>query len=96
MKNSMAAKSESATVGEPLAVRAWVEERMVFMELTDGRIVGFPADRFRVLKQASDEQLHDVTVRLNGYALRWEILDEDLTVTGVVAGRFDLPLNRAA
>jgi hypothetical protein len=96
MKNSMTAKPESEITGEPLAVCAWVEERMVFMELTDGRIIGFPADRFRILKHASDEQLHDVSVRLNGYALRWEILDEDLTVPGVVAGRFDLPLNLAA
>jgi hypothetical protein len=30
-------------------------------------------------------------VELNGYALRWEELDEDLTIAGVVAGRFRLP-----
>jgi hypothetical protein len=35
-----------------------------------------------------------VTLELNGYALRWEELDEDLTVPGVVAGRFQLPLER--
>ena len=60
------------------------------MELHDGRIVGFPADRFRLLK--ADEQLAKVQLELNGYALRWEELDEDLTVPGVVAGRFQLPL----
>jgi hypothetical protein len=32
-----------------------------------------------------------VTLRLNGYALRWEDLDEDITVSGIVAGRFELP-----
>jgi hypothetical protein len=62
----------------------------------DGRVVGFPADRFRRLKGASAEQLRDVTLELNGYALRWEDLDEDLTVPGVVAGRFQLPLERSA
>ena len=76
---------------EPLAVRAWVEKRMVFIELTDGRVVGFPASRFRLLKEASDQDLAAVEIRLNGYALRWEALDEDLTVPGVVAGRFQLP-----
>jgi len=81
---------------EPVAVRVWVEQRMVFLELTDGRVVGFPADRFRRLKGASAEQLRDVTLELNGYALRWEDLDEDLTVPGVVAGRFQLPLERSA
>jgi hypothetical protein len=69
---------------------------MVFLELTDGRVVGFPADRFRRLKGASVEQLRDVTLELNGYALRWEDLDEDLTVPGIVAGRFQLPLERSA
>jgi len=63
----------------------------IFVELTDGRIVGFPADRFRILKSATNEQLKAVTLRLDGFALRWEELDEDLTVPGVVAGNFQLP-----
>lgn len=76
---------------EPSAIRVWVEGRIVFVELTDRRIVGFPADRFEILKNATDEQLKEVTLRLNGYALRWETLDEDITVPGVVAGKFQLP-----
>ncbi len=66
---------------------------MIFIELTDGRVVGFPASRFRLLKDASDQDLAAVEIRLNGYALRWEKLDEDLTVPGVVEGRFQLPLS---
>lgn len=77
---------------EPAAVRAWSERRMIFVELADGRIVGFPADRFRILSQATEEQLGRVQIELNGFALRWEELDEDVTVPGVVAGRFQLPL----
>jgi len=42
---------------EPLAVRAWAEGRTIFLELTDGRIFGFPADRFRRLSQASNAAL---------------------------------------
>lgn len=76
---------------KPSAIRVWVEGRIVFVELTDRRIVGFPADRFEILKNATDEQLKGVTLRLNGYALRWETLDEDITVPGVVAGEFQLP-----
>jgi hypothetical protein len=64
---------------------------MVFLELTDGRILGFPASRFKRLRDASSEQLQKVVLELNGYALRWEELDEDITVPGVVAGRFQLP-----
>ena len=77
---------------EPSAIRAWVEKRTIFIELTDGRIIGFPADRFKILSKASEEQLKEVTLRLNGFALRWESLDEDITVPGIVAGNFQLPL----
>ena len=83
--------ADCVAVVEPAALRVWVENRMVFLELTDGRIVGFPANRFRRLRDATAEQLKEVTLELNGYALRWEALDEDITVPGVVAGRFQLP-----
>ena len=76
---------------EPTAINVWVEKRNVFIELTDGRIIGFPANRFKILKSATDEQLKEVTLRLNGYALRWENIDEDITVPGIVAGKFQLP-----
>lgn len=75
---------------EPAAIRAWVEKRMIFVELTDGRIVGFPAERFKILSKASDQDLNDLTIRLNGYALRWEKLDEDITIPGIVAGNFQI------
>jgi len=83
--------ANAAVATEPAALRAWVEGRMVFLELTDGRILGFPAGRFKRLKDASDEMLRRVKVELHGYALRWEELDEDITVPGVVAGHFQLP-----
>ena len=76
---------------EPAAIKAWAKDRTIFIELTDGRIIGFPANRFRILKNASDDELKEVTVRLNGFALRWEKLDEDITVPGIVAGNFQLP-----
>ena len=74
------------------AIRAWSSERMLFMELTDGRQIGFPADRFKLLAKASNDQLGCISLRLNGSALRWEEVDEDITVRGIVEGRFQLPL----
>jgi hypothetical protein len=78
---------------EPVAVRVWTEGRTIYVELHDGRIIGFPGDRFRILSSATNEQLAKVHLELNGYALRWEELDEDITVPGIVAGRFQLPPN---
>jgi hypothetical protein len=81
---------------EAIAIKAWAEKRFIYIELTDGRIIGFPADRFRILSQATEEQLKAVEIELNGAALRWEELDEDLTVSGIVAGQFQLPLLKKA
>ncbi|NLT70313.1 MAG: DUF2442 domain-containing protein [Verrucomicrobiaceae bacterium] len=82
---------DRTTFAEPAAIRAWADGRTIYVELHDGRIVGFPADRFRRLATASEEELKDVMVEVNGYALRWEALDEDITVPGIVAGHFELP-----
>ncbi len=90
MKNSTVIEPVGTT--EPAALRVWITGRTVYVELTDGRVMGFPADRFRRLKEATTAQLQQVTLRLDGYALRWEALDEDITVPGIVAGRFELPL----
>ena len=45
---------------------------MVHIELTDGREIAFPADRFALLKVATEAQLAQVGLRLHGAALRWE------------------------
>ncbi len=87
--------AERLPESECAALRVWIEKRIVFLELVDGRIVGFPADRFRLLRSATDEQLKAVRLELNGFALRWDNLDEDITVPGVVAGHFQLPLEVA-
>ena len=81
---------EKELIIEPAAIRTWTEGRMVFIELTDNRIIGFPAEKFRRLKGATDDQLKKVQLRLNGFALRWEEIDEDITVPGIVAGNFEL------
>lgn len=91
--NSIALEKETV---EPIAIRAWAENRTIYIELTDGRIIGFPADRFKILSKATEKQLKEVSLRLNGFALRWESLDEDITVPGIVAGNFQLPFLKAS
>lgn len=88
--------NSSSTEADYCAVRTWVTGRTVFIELTDGRQIGFPSARFKLLRNASDEQLHKVSLRLNGTALRWDELDEDISVAGIVNGHFQLPLPLAA
>lgn len=88
--------SSSITELEHCATRVWVSGRIIFIELTDGRQIGFPAARFKLLHDASEDQLKQVALRANGTALRWEDLDEDISVSGIVEGHFQLPLPMAA
>ena len=83
--------SPSATHRSVCAVRAWAEGRKVWMELDDGREVGFPADNFTRLRNASPDLLAKVRIEARGKALRWEEVDEDLTVAGILAGRWHPP-----
>jgi len=79
-----------------VADRAWAKRRQIFVRLANQRVIHFPAARFRRLKSASEADLQKVKLRLGGYALRWESLDEDITVPGVLAGHFELPLKQPA
>ena len=73
---------------ETVAARCWIEARRVCLELADGRCVSFPAAKFPLLASAPDNLLQKVKLRLNGLALRWEELDEDIWVDDAVCGRF--------
>lgn len=75
---------------EPIAVKVWTENRHIFFQLADQQIINFPASRFRRLKDAPDHLLAKVKIEINGHALRWEELDEDISVPGVDAGHFEL------
>jgi Protein of unknown function (DUF2442) len=80
----MAADSSTETI----AVRCWIEDRRVCVELTDGREFSFPASKYPLLAAASLSQLERVSLRVQGRALRWETLDEDIWVADALAGRF--------
>jgi Protein of unknown function (DUF2442) len=80
----------------PIAVRAWTQADRVCLDLLDGRQISFPAHRFKLLADATDEQLSQVKLRAAGTALRWDNLDEDISVRGIVEGRFQLPLREIA
>ncbi len=84
-------ENEIQVIAEPIAINVYSKNRTIFIELTDERTISFPANRFKILKKASNEELKKVKLRLNGYALRWDNLDEDITVKGIIAGNFQLP-----
>lgn len=78
----------TSTVGSARALRAWVKQRKIWVELEDGREIGFPADKYRRLKKADESLLAKVKIEARGRALRWEELDEDLSIDGILAGHW--------
>ena len=76
---------------ETKAVHCRIEGRRVFLELADGRHVSFPSTKYPLLANAQQTLLEEVKLRLDGLALRWEELDEDIWVDDAVCGRFPAP-----
>src|SRR5258708_2075434 len=68
-----------------------MEDRRVWLELADQRLVSFPINKYPLLAKAPESLLEKVTLRLDGLAWRWEELDEDIWVDDATCGRFPRP-----
>jgi hypothetical protein len=64
------------------------EAGRVVVELSNGCMMGFPADLAEALRGAEPHQLAEVKVVLYGDGLRWEGLDVDLLVRDLAQGVF--------
>jgi hypothetical protein len=70
------------------ALKAWYENGYVFLVLSDRKQVSFPVELNEKLRTGSPEQLSNIEIICNGTGLNWPDLDEDLSVTGIMEGRF--------
>lgn len=75
---------------EPRAASAHYDRQTgrVMVELTNGCTFTFPARLAQGLENATDDELAAVEILGLGYGLHWEALDADLSVPGLLAGRF--------
>jgi hypothetical protein len=64
------------------------ESRRLIIELTNGSTFAFDPRLAQGLENAADEQLGCVQTSPAGFGLHWEELDVDLSVEGLLAGRF--------
>ena len=62
--------------------------RRVALELTSGYSFAFPVKAVRALKGMTDAQLSLVELDPSGIALRWDALDIDLSVPGLLFSAF--------
>ncbi len=63
-----------------------------WVELSDGRIIGVPLAWYPRLLNARAQQRADYELSPRG--IHWDVLDEDISVEGLLAGRGDLTHRR--
>lgn len=63
------------------------DQDSMWVDLSDGRVLGVPLAWFPRLLHGSPEQRGQVTISSRG--LHWETLDEDISIAGLLAGRGD-------
>ena len=69
------------------AERAWYENGMICMILSDKKEIRFPVYLNEKFRNASSEQLGNIEIIGGGTGLHWPDLDEDLSVLGIMEGR---------
>jgi Protein of unknown function (DUF2442) len=64
------------------------DEDTMWVELSDGRILGVPLAWFPRLLYGTNEQR--IQVRISRHGLHWDELDEDISIEGLLVGRGDM------
>lgn len=75
----------TSSVSSPKSVR--FDPDSMWVELSDGRVLGVPLAWFPRLLHATEEQRN--SVRLSRRGMHWENLDEDISVEGLLEGQGD-------
>jgi hypothetical protein len=68
--------------------KAWYENGMICMLMSDNKEIRFPVEANKKLQAATDQQKNDIEIICGGTGLHWPDLDEDLSVTGIIEGRY--------
>jgi len=68
--------------------KAWYENNMICMLMSDNKEIRFPVDANKKLKNATEKQRNNIEIICNGTGLHWPDLDEDLSITGIIEGRY--------
>ncbi len=78
------------------ALNVRFDDDRMWVDLSDGRMIGVPLAWFPRLLHATPDQL--VAYSISSRGIHWEALDEDISVAGLLAGDGDLssPLRNAA
>lgn len=71
-----------------IAEKAWFENGMICMLLSDKKEIRFPVYLNEKLRNAPVEKAGNIELICGGTGLHWPDLDEDLSVIGIIEGKF--------
>ena len=71
-----------------IAEKAWYENGKICILMSDKKEIRFPVEANTKLKNASDEERNHIEIICNGTGLHWPLLDEDLSIIGIMEGRY--------
>jgi hypothetical protein len=73
----------------PVAFEIW--DNMIWVTLTDNRVVGAPVNWFPWLAEAAPEQQHNF--ELHAFSIFWPDLDDGLDIDALLTGNWTSPMN---
>jgi len=76
------------------ATKALYDNGMICLLLSDKKEIRFPVELNPKLYSATPAQLMNIEIICEGTGLHWPELDEDLSVTGIIEGRFGITANK--
>jgi hypothetical protein len=79
---------EAARAPRATSARYDGESGRIVVNLTNGCLFAFPSELGEGLSGANSEDLAGIEIMPGGSGLRWEALDADLSVEGLIAGIF--------
>lgn len=71
-----------------MAMKAWYENGKICIMLSDNKEIRFPVSLNAKLSNAPIEKLLNIELICDGTGLHWPDLDEDLSITGIIEGRY--------
>lgn len=84
------ARGKGAQATEPRAAKIRHDRKsgLMVVDLTNGCTFGFPPRLVQGLEEAAGDDLAAAEIIGHGYGLRWDALDVDVSVPGLLAGIF--------
>jgi len=58
------------------------------MKMSDSKEIRFPVELNKKLREANDKQRNKIEIICSGTGLHWPDLDEDLSVSGIMEGKY--------